>query len=214
MALQVDRIIKRISKAKDNKLIWESHLRECYKYALPEKDVFYQSVQGEKKRMHLFDDTAVEALDRYAARMQSELIPPWRNWCLLQAGSQIPKQEVENAEEYLEEATDVFFENLNHSNFNTQAFETFLDVGISTGALIFEEGDGIDSMFNFRAVPAAELMLERTRRGYVDNVWREIKIPLRDVKEIWPRATLSDKMKEKLTLSPETEDTFIEDINE
>ena len=51
-----ERMSKRINKARQNKEAqWEHHLRECYRYALPESQTFDNFSPGQKKREYVFD---------------------------------------------------------------------------------------------------------------------------------------------------------------
>ena len=49
--------------------------------------------------------------------------------------------------------------------------QTYSPELISTGAILVEEGDGIQSHLNFRAVNLAELYLEKSARGIVETVF-------------------------------------------
>jgi len=199
-------MIKRIDKARQNKKAqWEHHLREAYRYALPESQTFDHFSPGQKKREFVFDSTAEYALEDYASRMESQLVPAWRKWFMLEAGDEIPEENKAQAEEYLEEATDIIFNHINHSNFNGQIKETFLDLGISTGCIIIEEGDGIQSALNFRSVSLSEILIEKSSRGMVETVWRDIKVNVRDIADIWPAAKLNDNLQAKFEDNPEVD---------
>jgi hypothetical protein len=60
----------------------------------------------------------------------------------------------------------------------------------------------------------SEIIPERTAQGKVDNVFREFKIPLRDIKEIWPVAKLSANMERDLVKDGGTEAELIECVYE
>lgn len=212
MLFDMESMLKRISKARSNKLLWQSHIRDCYRYAMPEKETFDDESNGQKKRQDIFDDTAVEALDRFAARTQSQVVPAWKTWAQLKAGTDIPEEEVQGVEEYLEKATNTLFEHINHSNFSTQAQEAFLDMGISTGCLIVEEGDGISSHLNFRAVSLSEIMPEVTSTGKIGTLWREIEVTLTDITQIWSRAKLGTQLKKMLEKDPQGKITLTEGV--
>lgn len=205
-------MLKRIDKAKKDKAQWKSHLQECYKYAMPERDTMDEHSQGQKKRNGLYDDTAVEALDRFASRTQSQITPSMSKWCVFKAGSEVPEQDKERLEAYLDQATDVLFEHIDHSNFATQVNESYQDVGISTGCIIVEEGDGINSHLNFRSVSLSEIIVEKTSKSNLGNVWREFKIPIRDIESIWAKAKLSDKLKKIMSKDINAEATIIEGV--
>lgn len=199
-----ERMITRINKAHQNKKAqWEHHLRECYRYALPESQAFDKFSPGQKKREYVFDSTAEYALEDYAGRLESQLVPAWRKWFMLEAGSEIPDEKRESVETYLEEATDIIFHHINHSNFNGQIKETFLDLGISTGSIIIEEGDNIQSALNFRSVSLSEVLIEKSALGIVETVWRDINVNVKDIQYIWPNAKLNDKLEQMMEKNPE-----------
>ena len=208
----VDEILKRYKAAKTRKGLWESYLREAYHYALPDKETIDEHSPGQKKNQHVFDSTATIALNKYANRMQHQVVPPWKTWMRLEPGSDTPEEMKSEAQEMLDEATDVIFDHINHSNFSTQSHESFMDLGISTGALIVEEGDGIQSMLNFRSVSLSEIYPEVTQRGTIDNVFRSFKLSVRDIMEVWPKATLTTELNKLLEEKPETEVEIIEAV--
>ena len=207
-----DHMLKRIGKARTNKQIWESHLKECYRYAMPERQTIDDFSKGQKKRDFVFDSTAIEAVEDFASRMESQIVPPWKTWLMLEPGTEVDEDQQQEVEEYLEEATDIIFEHINHSNFNSQIHETFLDLAISTGCIICEEGDGIQSNLNFRSVSLSEVILERSSRGIAETVWRDITISAGDIESTWPNAELGDKLKQKIKDNPAEDITFIEGV--
>ena len=210
MALEYDKISKRYEQAKSNKMSWDSHIRECYRYFMPERNTIDASGKGSKKREYVFDSTAQDSLEDFATRMESELIPSNLNWMKLESGSDIPEDAQEKTDAYLEESTDIVFNHIRSSNFSSQAHTAFLDLGISTGALIVEEGDGIQSNLNFRCISLSELVLEQSQQGIVKTVFREFKLPVNDILDIYPRAKLTEKMKSLIANKPTTEITLIE----
>jgi hypothetical protein len=191
----LEQLLKRKEKAKEVKKQWESHLKDCYRFAMPERQTIDEFSQGAKKNTDVFDSTAIIATQKYANRMQSQVVPPWKHWLMLKAGSEIDKKQHEQVNKYFEEVTEVIFDHINHSNFDTQIHEAFMDMAASTGCILVEEGDGIVSSLNFRCISLSEIIPEKTQSGKVCNVFREFKMPLRDVVEVWENATLSQQMK-------------------
>lgn len=210
--LTYEQIIRRFESAKANKLQWDSHLRECYEYAMPERNTIDDWSPGQKKSNKLFDSTAVDALEDYANRMESQLVPPSQNWMILESGTEIPEEQEAEVDKYLEETTDILFEHIRSSNFSSQIHEAFLDLGISTGALIVEPGDGIQSSLNFRAVPLSQLYLERSAKGVIDTVFREFSVPVGDIKSTWQSAVMTDELNRIAAEDPSKEIALIEAI--
>lgn len=212
--LSLEQIIKRKNQAKKIKDEWRSHLKECYKYSIPERDTLDESNQGKKKNVEVYDSTAIIATQKYANRMQTQVCPPWRNWLKLEAGSEVPEEQHDEVNKYLEKVTQIIFDHINHSNFDTQIHEAFLDLAISTGAILVEAGDGMNSSLNFRSVSLSEIIPEQTQSGRIENVYREFKIPVRDIKELWANAKLSSEMEQDLAKNNECEEELCECVYE
>ena len=70
--MTVQALLKRFDKVKSLKNSnWYSHMRECYEYAAPQRETFFDYSPGEKKNSTIYDDTAVIALETFARRLQS-----------------------------------------------------------------------------------------------------------------------------------------------
>lgn len=208
--IEYEELIKRYKNAKANKQLWETHLRECYRYAMPQRNTIDDYSPGQKKREFVFDSTAEDALEDFATRMESELVPPNINWMKLEAGVEIPEEEEDQVTEYLEKTTDTVFNHINSSNFSSQIHEAFLDLGVSTGAVIVEAGDGIQSALNFRCISLSELYLEKSSKGIVKTVFRDIKIPCGDIQSTWKKAKITEKLAQMIDKDPTTEVSLIE----
>ena len=212
MATDYEKLIKRVSAAKANKALWEHHIRECYRYAMPQRNTIDKWSKGAKKRDYVFDSTAEDALEDFATRMELELVPPNLNWMKLEVGTDIPEEEQDSVNEYLEKTTDIVFNHIKSSNFSSQIHEAFLDLGISTGAVIVEAGDGIQSSLNFRCVSLSELILEQSSKGIVDTVFREFSIPVQDIPSTWKGAKLNEKLNQLIKDKPTTEVEILEGV--
>ena len=206
----IEELIARFDAAKARKQPWINHLRECYDMALPQRENFSMHTPGQKKNVDIYDSTAVMGVQKFASRVQATLIPPWRQWSKLVVGSEV-YEDKDEIQEYLDEATGILFDHINHSNFATQAHEALLDLSVSTGALMLEEAEpGGDSLLHFTAVPLADLYPEEGPRGSIETVWRLHSVPARHIDRIWPGAELSDDTKTKVIDSPDQKITLIE----
>jgi len=207
-----EQMMRRIEAAKGNKELWRSMHENCYDFFLPQKNLYDRTAPGQQKDEKVFDSTAQDALADYASRMESQLVPPGREWMKLESGTDVPENEEDDVNTQLEDMTSILFNHINSSNFSSQVNEAFLDLGISTGALIVEEGDGIQSSLRFRAVPLAELIIEKSARGIIETVWRDLKIQAGDIPHIFPHIKMPDDMKRDVKEKPETDYDFIEGV--
>lgn len=207
----VEQLIQRFDAAKARKMPWISHLRECYEYALPQRENFSMQSKGAKKNTAIFDSTAVIGVQKYASRLQASLVPPWRNWSILAPGSEIPEQDQEETQKGLDNATSIIFDHINHSNFATQCHESFLDLAVSTGAMTVKRAtkDG-SSVLEFDAVPLAEVFPEEGPNSTIETVWREHSIPARHIERLWQGAEMSSHLKKKVAEKPDVKVNLIE----
>jgi hypothetical protein len=208
---KVEQLIQRFDAAKARKMPWIPHLRECYEYALPQRETFSMQSKGTKKNTAIFDSTAVIGVQKYASRLQASLVPPWRNWTILTPGSEVPEQERDNVQKELDKVTDIVFDHINHSNFATQSHEAFLDLAVSTGAMTVKRSSGASSsILEFDAVPLAEVFPEEGPNSTIETVWREHSIPARHIDRLWPGATMSGKITKQLKEKPDAKVNLIE----
>ena len=205
----VSALIERCSAAVKRKEPWITHLSQCYRYAIPHRETFYNYSGGQKKNLDIYDSTAVIGTKKFASRTQATLTPAWRKWSVLSPGSEVPKKDHEEVQKQLDKVTEIFFENINHSNYAQQAHESFLDLAISTGALTMEESDG-DSAFEFNAVPLAEINPEEGPRGTIETNWRKYKVAARMIERLWPGAELNENLSKLVRDNPTEKIEFIE----
>jgi len=196
------KLYKRFTKAKSEKDSLQERMKEAYRYSLPSADVDGTDNDSWDERSEVYDDTAVIALQKYANRLQSQLTPSWKTWAMLKAGSEIDEESKEETDSALEEVTEIIFDHIHHSNFTSQAHESFQDLGISTGALICEEGDGINSSLRFRAIPMMELVPERSSYGGIKTNWREFKIEANRIQELYPKASINESIEKIIIDTP------------
>lgn len=199
-------LLKRYDAATGRREPWVSHWSECYRYALPQRETFYDRSQGQKKNTHIYDSTAPEAVGEFAARIQATLTPPWRNWSRLAPGPMLPPEFREDSQiqQMLDEATETLFGYLHHSNFDLQAHEAYTDLSVGTCCLQFEEGNVGEDLFQFTAVPLSELVIEEGPYGTVQNTWRIRRLPARVIKQEWPEAEIGAALQTKIDNAPDT----------
>ena len=213
-------LIKRFEKAKQVKnQNWYNHMRECYEYAAPQRETFFDYTAGEKKNTTIYDDTAVIALETFASRLQSYMVPPYQKWALIGLGSRVPDEVGEQSinfdgkemtvKEALELTTDIVFDYIHRSNFDTQIYPALLDLGVSTGNITVEY-DAMNDELAFNCIPLPQIYLEPGPKGGIDNHYREWEIELGHVKRLFPDAEISEELGRQIEKSPQKKQVFIE----
>lgn len=201
----VSDLIKRFQTAKSRYEQWRSLHQEAFDYAAPQRETFTEHSPGQRKNRFVFDSTAVNGLQQFSSRIQGSLIPSWNQWMSLGAGHDIPKEEKDRVDKALKSSTDLFFNNLNHSNFDTEITPALSDLGIGTGAILIEENDFDESSaFKFTCIPLAELYVELPARGSIKNVWRKSMVMASNIPITWPSAELSNELQTVIDNDPNT----------
>lgn len=191
-------LLKKVERAKEEKQKKESEMREAYRYVLPMRDTL-RGKDSTIERAVKFDSTASNAIEKYATKLQNLLTPAWEEWLKLQAGVDIPKEEQPKIQESLDEISEIVFSHIHHSNFYTAEHEAFLDLGISTGAMIVEKNTRLNepSLINCRSIPLADLILVASSSGRLDNVWREFQPRVKEIDKIWVNAEVPEELLQK-----------------
>lgn len=211
MAQNIDKLIKRHSKAKQAYHAYQSVLRDAYTFALPDKG-YFDTLSGGKRTHKIFDSTAILGLGVYADKVQQQLVPPWREWFKLIPGSEIEEQIADEIQPALDEITKILYDHINHSNFNTKINEAFQDVGISTGIITCEEGDGVESSLTFNSISVEDIAMEYSQTGIIENVFKTFKIPIRDIEPTIQGAKITPKMQKLLSADEMAEIVLVEAV--
>jgi len=212
MSKKLEDYLSKKNRAKALKGSYDQILKDSYKFALPNLETINQRAEGSNKKSEVFDDTAPTAVQKYANRLQAQLVPFGKEWAILKAGSEVPEQNREDVDKLLEEVTKVIFSNIPHSNFSSAAHESFMDLAISTGALMCEQGDGILSKLRFRSVPIKELILESNTKGEAKTVWRDFEIEVERIPSMYPTAKLTPELNKLIEEKPEAKVLLTEGV--
>ena len=205
----VKRLITRYNNAKAVKDMWLPTFEECYEFALPQRESFYSESIGRRRSDRIFDETAVVGVQEFASRLQAGLVPNFARWADFTAGSEVPKEQRDGVNNELEEVTEYVFEVIQNSNFGQEVHESFMDLAVGTGVLAVTEGDSIHPI-NFSAIPLPHLVLDAGVDDRIDHVYRMRTVKCRDLKIMYPKATIPDQINQRMTRDPEMENDILE----
>lgn len=164
---------------KSKRSSWESLWNECYQYALPQREE--GGVIGGARTDHLYDGTAMDAVDQLSASLLGNLTPPWSQWFGFAPGPEMSPEDAQALASALEKAGRLVQSHLDRSNFTTEIHQAFLDlVTGGTATLLFEEAQpGSFSAFKFKSIPLSQITLgEGARTGLLDITYREVLMTL------------------------------------
>ena len=206
-------IIKRQEKADARKENWRTIYEECYEFALPQRNMYsgyYEGkTPGQNKMTRVMDSTAQSATQRFANRIQSALFPPYRTWCVLQAGSDVPNDRKAEITEALQVYTDKMFAVIRQTNFDLAISEFLLDLCVGTAVMLIQPGDD-ETPIRFTAVPQYLVSIEEGQHGTVENVYRKLRVRGEAIQRQWPDAELPLKLQELIQKKPDEEIELLE----
>ena len=193
----IETILKRYDVAKQRRNTWESLWKECYSYALPQHEDRGTGNVGVRKTDHLYDSTAMDAVEQLAASLLGQLTPPWSSWFGLKPGPDMGDVDAQQLSPALEKAARLIQSHLDRSNFTTEMHQAFLDlITGGTATLQFDEAAiGGFSAFRFAAIPLTHTVLEEgARSGRLDGIYREAQMEYAKIIDRFPDAELPPKM--------------------
>ena len=210
------KVIKaRMQKARADRAQYDNYIDTAFRYSIPQRRIYLEAQNKLRSNPEVYDSTAVIGTQRFATKMQSMLVPPAQTWMKFTTGSDYKEVDdmtaLSELQIQLDKDTDAFFEELKHSNFDTQVSESFQDLAITTGALLINPAPlGSHSSVQYKAVPITELYLENPSDGEIKTVFREHDVRLDEVTAMYPNSTLSTLHEAELVKDPNAKVTITE----
>lgn len=178
---ELAQILKRYGSAKNAMNARKSDWLEAADYIRPSRNSLggneaSSSTNSRRKSLEVFDSTAIEASDVYAAGCMSWMTPSETTWFAYDA----PRQFAENDEikSWYSTCTDIAREILATTNFYSEIHECYFDdSAFSTCALHIEEGG--KSGIHFEQLRVGTYSILEDDEGDVDTVFRDLPLTIR-----------------------------------
>ncbi len=201
---KLKKIKERFQKARADRSQYENYIDTAFRYSIPQRRIYLEAQNKLRPNPEVYDSTAVIGAQRFSTKMQSMLVPTAQKWMNFEPGSDVQDQaEKDEIQLQLDVATDTFFDEIKHSNFDMQVAESFQDLSVTTGALLINPAPlGSHSAVTFKAVPINELFIETPSDGYPRTVFREYNMRLDEVTTTYVGAKISPKHEKELSKDP------------
>ena len=192
----VEEIIRRFDTLKADRSTLDAHLDEVARQVVPSFSGAFTSDSwlnpGAKRTQHLFDSTALTALGRFAAAMESMLTPRNQKWHKIISMDRV-LQRNRQVQLWNEEVTDILFRHryAPKANFANNAQNVWRQLGAFGTAVKFIDEDAIERGLRYRIIDLPSVYLAENHQGVVDTVFRKLTgITARQAKQKWPNARL------------------------
>ena len=198
LAKQLKDNLSRLMEKRSN---WESHWQEVSDYMLPRKaEITKERARGDKRHTLIFDATAIHALELLAASLHGMLTSSANKWFSLRF-RETELNDVDEAKEWLEDATTKMYDVIAKSNFQQEIFETYHDlIAFGTACLMIEEDDEDVLLFSSRHIK--EVYIQENKKGFVDTLYRRFKMPSQAAVDKFGKENVSNDLVKKAQKTP------------
>lgn len=208
--MDIQAVLRRHEVMVGERSTFESHWQEITERVLTRQSQWFGSKnpQGDKRTEKIFDSTAVLALTRFAAAMESISTPRAERWHRLIP--EWPLKEDRDAKAWLEMITDQLFRVRYSpaSNFASQAHEFYLGLGsIGTACMLVDDDPG--KGIRYRNLHMSEIFLGESFQGKIDTVHRRFELSARQAVQQFGMDSLPEKIRQASVEKPDQRFAFL-----
>lgn len=188
--------IERLTQMKGERGNWEKTWRDVERRVDPvAAGGFDKLAPGGVRGSDIYDSTAILGIDRYEAAIGSIVVPRKQIWHTLTTDNDDLNKRAD-IQRWCEYATKRLFalRYEPHANFESQFYMDLRSGGTyGTSSLIVDErvGGGL----YYRAMHVSEVYIDEDHAGFVDTVYREHELTLRQIVQKFGLVALSDRMR-------------------
>lgn len=218
--MDANRIIKRLSQLKSERIKHESHWRDCFKYGSPERqqswtDVSQSALESERStaRKELYDSTSVEAINLLVSSIISGTTNPTTKWFKsVPTGLDVPENMTEG-EKWLDTVSDFMFRNIHSSNFDSEISDYITDLVVAGWAVLYidtlkDKGGFVFNVWNIGSC----YISSKQANGLIDTVYREFELTAEQIVSEFGINQVSDKVKRAIDKNPDQKFTLVQAI--
>lgn len=206
---------KQIQKAYDrlvnDRLQLEQYWREAFEFSYPVRGEAFTNKNGDpmsmamtakQKQSKIYDSTATDSVRLLASSLLSGLTPSHSQWFTLDIPN-IPDNMIpRDAKQWLQQSAESLFNAIHSSNYNSEAFELFIDltIGGMSGLFVDMKADG---GFRFEEWPLHSLYCQDLLgNNVIDTIYRKVTYTTREAIEKFGENKVPDEIKEAYQLDP------------
>lgn len=209
-------LLKRAEKAEQVRDAMTGIMQEVYRYCMPQRDAWSGYGIGQDRSVFVYDSAPIHATKRFANRLQSTVFPAGQRWAALDIPAWLkakPSDDADVLARDLETATNILFQLVHASNFDTECNAMAFDIAGDVGCMLVENGRTTQGrasapLFRCQAVPSAKVAFDMGPWGDVEGVFFTQSMVGRQVERWYPGAVLAPDLAEKIKANPEDEITL------
>lgn len=192
-------LCKRFEKTKNDRAVWESDWQDIVDLARPtSQDFRTHGTKGEARTRSIFDGTAPDALEQFAAALHSYLTNPADRWFNIEIENRRLIEDDIDSLRWLDEVSErIYLEySKERGNFNPTMHEAYLDIGAFGTCCVTQQWDAELRQVVFRVKPIANVYVLEDHTGRVDTVFEELTMTGRQLEQKFGKEAIPDKVTE------------------
>jgi len=199
----VKSLIKRYDHIYAQRDNWNTHYQELADFMLPRKaDIVKKRSKGEKRMEQIYDGTALQAVDLLSASLHGMLTSGATPWFHLDVKDADVSRD-DDVQEWLQDTSTRMIRCFNHSNFETEIHEMYVDLVVFGTGCMFVEMEEDQLRFSTRHI--SEFYVQENQYGIVDTVFRKYKLPVRQVVQRFGLDNVTRNIFKKFNEKPDEE---------
>jgi len=205
-------VVNTYKKLKEERQNIESYWRDAYEFSFPNRGMSFinnsddsTATSAQNYKSKLFDTTASDSVRLLASSMLSGLTPPNSQWFNLHipTAENVPYE----LKAWLESSSKTIYQMIHSSNYDSEAFEFFLDIVIAGQCGLYIELNE-DQEFTFEFWQLADLFVAETlNRKTIDTVYRKLQYTASQALDKFG-TNLPDFINDELKNNPESTKKF------
>jgi len=199
--LKLETLIEASERAWTNKSHWDELVRECFEFAMPDRNPYHYNGTGRPQGAHgtkgkdknsrrVYDSTLQTDTIKIANRIQYELFPIGHQWATFQPGAFVQDQAKEQARGSLHGLQEVVFTAISFSNFDLSISEWLLELIVAGTAVMHVTPGDDDNPVIYQCVSQSHVALREGAMGKIDLISRKHKMRLTLVEQTWRDAKI------------------------
>lgn len=176
----VDEHKSRLSVLKDRRSLFDQLQEDVAKNVFPMRQDWTEDVQqGQKHGTFIWDGTPQGAVNIFTSGMFGNIVSPGLPWFMVQSAiSEL--NDIASVKEWAQETTIAIARALRNSNFYKEMLPFIADWGTIGTAHLYSELDEATQRIAFNAIHPKQCYVALDRFGFVDTLFREYSISLRN----------------------------------
>lgn len=205
-------IISIQQRLQSERSVYDNHCKEIAELILPRQDVFFnkKDPEGDKRNEKIISSVPQEALNKFAAAMESILTPRASRWHKLTVGDESLNR-IQEVQEYLDVVTNILFKKryATTANYASQQHEAFMSLGAFGTSVMMTSDDPTNDGVIYKTSHISENSFLEDSAGRINENYRKYELTAQQAVEKFRTQKLPPKIIDAAEKTPSEKFEFV-----